>query len=573
MSPTTGHPDGVEVADAVAALEGWRLRPGVAVTPLREGLHLRGRRSAVTLEGSRALPALWQLLAEALQSGDHTALIDHAPAGSPLRAALNTLIGHLRTHDLLVDAAATPAAPWLRATAPQPAAAAAALAGARIRVQAADPASPLARAALRALHRAGSSPCQVTESGAGVLLLALGASGRLQAVAVRATREGGFVTAPGSPEQATADASALAARLGWGTDEARVPPALTALLAGAATQRLLCAVAGLPDPATEGEDHRVLPGRPAVLLAQAGPLRAEYRSWFGSLALDPDRAAPLPPPVTLAQALHRAGALGDDRLGVLAAAEPGELPQLPVALVSCPAPAGVPPEGVLLAAGARTDLARLDALCAAAELRLGGGAADRPPRVAVGATPEHAWGRALRAAVRSGTGAANRRPASPWSEHPQARHWWRTLGELHLAKPWVAVSCLAPGVHRAVVRVAGQPVGRAVEATAGDAVALAALGAVARAVAGRPAAWSFPSGALAPLAAAGVEPASWEDEGSTTGWLAGLATREPALHLALRRLTGLHAVPLAPDVTDTSPLAAALHACGFTVLAPAGGSR
>ncbi|CAM5296001.1 Putative thiopeptide-lantipeptide biosynthesis related protein OS=Streptomyces glaucescens OX=1907 GN=SGLAU_00745 PE=4 SV=1 [Streptomyces glaucescens] len=43
-----------------------RLRPGVAVTPLVAGLHLRGRGAGVTLEGSRALPLLWKLLSARL---------------------------------------------------------------------------------------------------------------------------------------------------------------------------------------------------------------------------------------------------------------------------------------------------------------------------------------------------------------------------------------------------------------------------------------------------------------------------------------------------------------------------
>jgi hypothetical protein len=38
--------------DDVAALSGWELRPGIGVGAFREGIHLRGRRSSVTLEGS-----------------------------------------------------------------------------------------------------------------------------------------------------------------------------------------------------------------------------------------------------------------------------------------------------------------------------------------------------------------------------------------------------------------------------------------------------------------------------------------------------------------------------------------
>ncbi|MEU3727291.1 hypothetical protein AB0E73_31965, partial [Streptomyces sp. NPDC031705] len=91
-----------------------RLRPGVAVTPLRGGLHLRGRAGSVTLEGSAALPALWQWLERPLREGRLEDLLDTAEAGPALRAAVETLLGQLDAHGLLVaepagQAAADPA--------------------------------------------------------------------------------------------------------------------------------------------------------------------------------------------------------------------------------------------------------------------------------------------------------------------------------------------------------------------------------------------------------------------------------------------------------------------------------
>ncbi|MFF7636372.1 hypothetical protein ACFZB9_24970 [Kitasatospora sp. NPDC008050] len=577
-------------ADSVATLTAHQLRPGLAVTPLRDGLHLRGWRSSVTLEGSRALPALWQLLAQALHTGDHAALTERAPVGSPLRTALNTLIGHLHTHDLLVARSDT-ASPWLRAAAADPAAAAAAIAAARPRVLAADPAGPIAQAAARALRRAGAEPT-VAAGPAGLLLLAQGPAGPT-AIAALVTADGGFVTAPGSPEQAAADATALTTRLDLAADDTPstpiTPPAPTTLgtfgtlVAAAAAQRLLCAVAGLPDPAHEGEDERVLPDRPAVLVADARPPRADYRTWLGPRLLDPERTTPLPAPDTLREALRRAAALGDERVGPLPPALPGALPQLPVALVAC-----AQPEGTLLAAGARTDLARLDAVCRAAELRL----SDGESQVTVGATADHAWSRALRrAATRHAAGA---RPGEPlpeesWAAHPQARHWWRTLSERIGIQAELTMRQLGTGGHSATVRAAGRPLGRAIEATPGDAATFAALGALAHIVSEgldlTISHFSLPSGASAPLAVAGLEPAGWEDEGWTTGWLAGLAAREATLRAHLR--TELHRAS-APDPApwtpwtpwtpaDTEPAAqallAALHSCGFTVLRTPGAAR
>ncbi|PYC79473.1 hypothetical protein C7C46_13990 [Streptomyces tateyamensis] len=547
------------VSDALDGLARARLRPGVGVTPLRAGLHLRGWRSSVTLEGSPALPALWQLLAEVLAGGDHAALTDRAPVGSPLRAALNTLVGHLREHDLLTGPAEDAPA-WLRVGAADPVAAAADLAAARPQLRTTDPASPLARAAAQALVRAGAAPATVAAPTADGLVLLTAGPGSATAVGVAATPAGGFVTAPGTPAQVAADAEALAARLGLvptAADEASpTPAALTALLAGAAAHRLLCALTGLPDPATEGEDHHVLAGLPAVLVVDAAPLRSSWRSWPAPRLPGPDTSAPLDPPDTLARALHRLAALTDGRVGVLPAPEPGTLSQLPVARARCPVPGGT-----LLAAAVRTDLARLDALCRGAELRLD----TAESTTAVGATPDHALGRALRRAATAVAAGGTPLPVRSWAGHPQAEHWWRTL-TAELGRPAeLGVTRLAPGGHTATVRVPGRPPVTAVEATAGDAVAFAALGAVAQAVSAELTFrhLSLPSGAGAALVAAGLELTAWEDEGWTTGWLTGIAAREPALLAGLCELTGLTVRP-----ADPAPaLAEALRACGFTVLA------
>ncbi|MFF4370651.1 hypothetical protein [Streptomyces sp. NPDC001594] len=519
-----------------------RLRPGVAVTPLRAGLHLRGRGGSVTLEGSDALPALWKLLEGPLREGGLEALLDGIEPGSALRRALDTLLGQLTEHGLLTtgDAAPGPVGQWLAEGTGRPAAPAAALAAARAEVLAGDPDAPLARAAGRALADGGLPVAYTADPdlpGDRVLLRVHGA-GPHRAVAAGRCGAGGYATAPGSPAQARADARALEARLGPAGEAG--PAAFPPLLAGAAAHRLLCAAAGLADPAAEGGDERLLAGLPAVLLADARPLRADYRTWLGPERLDPDRRTGLAPARTLREALRRLDALGDGRCGALPGPEPAELGQLPVPLAACAVP-----RGRLTGGGPRLDLARLELFCRLAELALGEG------EFTVGANPGHARGRALRAAAARRTGGAVV-PEEAWSAHPQARHWWTTLTarlgvparlELVRAAPAEEVyHALIHGPLPSTPRPAEALIGQAVEATPGDAVAFAALSAAATATAdpgGSGAPRVPPSGgAVAPLAVAGARIAAWEDTGWTNGWMADVAAREERLQAALHRLTG-----------------------------------
>lgn len=601
-----------------------RLRPGLAVTPLRHGLHLRGRDASVTLEGSRALPALWELLRERLgeedehrpgvrgyvEAGPGTPRLD--PADPRVESALDALTAQLRAHDLLTEypAGGPEPAAWLGACAPRPGPAAAALAAARPVVAAADPEGPLARALISALDRAGTLPRPYRDTGLAADRVVAVAGTPPVAVAVARTAEGGFVTAPTEPERARTDAESIAVRLDRDTASAPAgasaegaegttdrmtgasAAAVTALLAGAAAQRLLCAAAGLPDPAGQEEDPRLLPGRPAVLVALARAPHASYRPWVTGPA---GPASPAPAPAgDLSESLRRIGALTDPYLGVLDAPRPNDLPQLPAALATCASVAGP-----LVAGAPRTDLARLTAACRAAELHLGEGT--KGP-VSVGAGSEHALGRALRRAVLATTGSSGTGHAlgeEEWREHPQARHWWTVLTR-HLELPMrMTVHRLAS--EQAYLAVVRDPAGRtgtagaaarAVEATPADAAALAALGAVTRAMAAdhgpAGAVHAAFSGAEAPLAVAGAEPAAWTDEGWTDRWLTGIARREPELCTALSRLTGLRPEPWRPGGADPAgtgptgsagsagsagPVLAALYACGFTVLTGQGGAR
>ncbi|MGW3149198.1 MULTISPECIES: hypothetical protein [Streptomyces] len=647
-----------------------RLRPGVAVTPLLTGLHLRGRGVAVTLEGSRALPALWQLLADRLSPdrtvrGDGDAPADarvdgdtrtgaladaggpadacshydarseadarpqdeagaraeaRAPAGTGARdgagataavsgraearvqAALATLAARLREHDLVVehpDGAELP--PWPGSSAAHPAEAVDAIRTARPVVATPHPEGPLAVSLVRALRSAGANP-RVTADGslpAGRAVATAEAPSGAVALAVSCDADGGFVTEPGSPNRVRADADALATRLGTGTPASALgmvgglSPTHVALLAGAAAGRLLAAVMGLPDPAVhEDASGTATAGHPAVLIARAEPPEATYHPWAAA-PRGARQGTDAPPAADLGEALRRVTALGDPRLGVLAAPMPGDLPQLPASLTSCRTP-----QGLLVAGAVRADLARLEAACRAAELAL----ADGSSTPVVGADPDHAHGRALRRAVldHPGPGAtptaseaepvavgarADDIEADIWRTHPQARHWWTVLTERMGRSTDLSVRQLdSEEAYAAVVRVGSASTGtgaapvtvsRAVEATAADAVALAALDAVTRVMAAQHvpdrARHTAFSGAAAPLAVAGVEPADWVDEGWTDAWLAGIAAREPALRAALRRLTGLRPAPWRgtghPQLTD------ALRACGFTVLNGPGGPR
>ncbi|MFF3997078.1 hypothetical protein ACFYX8_27735 [Streptomyces cyaneofuscatus] len=612
--------------DALDSLGRWTLRPGVSVTVLPHGVHLRGWITSVTLEGGAGLPMLWGRLAEALAGDGGAELARAAVAGSPLRAALVTVIGQLHDHDLLVERPAgekgdaagengDAAGQWLGAVADRPEEAAAALIRSRVQVLAARPDGPLVRAAARALDRAGvrAATAEAADLPDGQVLLVAAEPGEPspfaaeqdaeeRAVVVGLRPGAGFVTPVGSARQARADADGLADRLrrreALGGAE---HPGLRALLASSAAQRLICAVAGLRDPSAEAGDARLIPGLPAALVAEREPLRGEYRTWVGPVLVDADRVRPRADVRTLTEALARIPVLTDRLAGVLDEPDPGALPQLPAALVR----SSVAGE-ILVSGSARADLARLEAVCRAAELLLGKGESGLEGEAGpvVGAGAVHARGRALRRA-----GAVQRRdtrsgdtagpfgvPARvPWSpepgRHPQALHWWSVLVRRLGVDADVAVSRLDAGggaVFHAEVQVQVQVQGRtatggvlgtAVEASADDAVAFAALSAVVevQAAADAPHARHLvtPSGAVASLARPEAT-APWENAGWTTAWLAESAAREPELQEALAALTGWFPQPWEPPAdadADVRALWSALRQCGFSVLSARPGHR
>ncbi|MFJ9977444.1 hypothetical protein [Streptomyces cyaneofuscatus] len=612
--------------DALDSLGRWTLRPGVSVTVLPHGVHLRGWITSVTLEGGAGLPVLWGRLAEALAGEGGAELARAAVAGSPLRAALVTVIGQLHDHDLLVERPAgekgdaagengDAVGQWLGAVADRPEEAAAALIRSRVRVLAARPDGPLARAAARALDRAGvrAATAEASDLPDGQVLLVAGPAepspfaaeqdAEERSVVVGLRPGVGFVTPVGSVGQARADADGLADRLrrreALGGAE---HPGLPALLASSAAQRLVCAVAGLRDPSAEAGDARLIPGLPAALVAEREPLRGEYRTWAGPVLVDADRVRPRADVRALTEALARIPVLTDRLAGVLDEPDPGALPQLPAALVL----SSVAGE-VLVSGSARADLARLEAVCRAAELLLqkGESGLEGEGGPVVGAGAVHARGRALRrAGAEAGTAVQQRDTRSggtagpfggaavPWSpepgRHPQALHWWSVLVRRLGVDADVAVSRLDAGgggaVFHAEVQVQGRTatggvLGAAVEASADDAVAFAALSAVVevQAAADAPHARHLvtPSGAVASLARPEAT-APWEDAGWTTAWLAESAAREPELQEGLAALTGWFPQPWEPPAdahADVRALWSALRQCGFSVLSARPGHR
>ncbi|MCD9901227.1 hypothetical protein LUR56_17235 [Streptomyces sp. MT29] len=228
----------------------------------------------------------------------------------------------------------------------------------------------------------------------------------------------GFVTPVGSARQARADADGLADRVRrWEALRGAEHPGLPALLASSEAQRLICAVAGLRDPSAEAGDARLVPGLPAALVAEREPLRGEYRTWAGPVLVDADRVRQRADVRTLTEALARIPVL-TDRLAVSwTEPDPGALPQLPAALVR----SSVAGE-ILVSGSARADLARLEAVCRAAEHLLGKGESglegEGGPVVGAGACT-----RAVRALRRAGAGAAVQQQDTRSRRHRRSVRW------------------------------------------------------------------------------------------------------------------------------------------------------
>jgi hypothetical protein len=476
-----------------------RLRPVVHASPTATGVLVRGWRSSFAVEGG-GVATLWDRVATALATGvPADALPDTGPVGA--------LVAQLRAHDMLVPIPTSwdgPPPPedvlaWLESVAADPARAWRRLSAEPVAVRGSG---LLAAAAVRALRNVGIGVEASIRAGNGVLVSAGGF-----AVAAGCGDRTGFAVAPGGEGAVVADAADVARRLGIVGEPAEV---LAALVGSAAAHRLVCAVAGLPDPS--GGPER--PGReskgPAVFVADLDPLRAEYHPWFSSHR----------------ESVGGLDALCDARLGDLAPVEPDDLPQLPVPVARC---------GAAIGAGVDPGRARVAAVAAAVA----------GPGVVAGMTDE-AEGLALRSAVHA-LGGGTPLPAASWSGDPAARRWWKTVTLRFGVPATMTVSERAHGVVHAVVRDDAGVLGWAVESTPGAAAAWAAASAAAGCQVGvRPGPPLTGSGATTPQAP------PWPADDFR--WPA--PTDEAAFRAAARAAL--------PDLPTPTPLSAAAHAAGIT---------
>ncbi len=415
-----------------------RLRPVVHATPTADGLHLRGWSSSCTIKGGAGLWKVWQRLAPQLVSGIPSAELGVPDGTAPaVRAAVELILEQLREHDMLVsmpaewDGPSAEVAEWLESVAPDPVDAWTRLRSAVVTISGSE---PLAGAATRAARAVGLTVAHGAGDGGE---LAVSADGFL--VLAGCGADVGYVLPidEGFASFNTEITMHIAARLGLTGESTEV---LAALIGSAAVHRLVCALAGFPDPAAE------LAETPMALVARSNPLRAGYH---------PLLTGPLP-----ADPWHALDAITDPELGLVDTPAFGTLPQIPAKLAL---------SGDALGIGTTADDARLNAALNALE--------------SDGIDQLHARGTALRRAARPLIG--HPVPEHEWTADRAARKWWRSLTERFAIPAELELQQLAPGAYKAEIRTGHQLRAWAVEATPADAVALAALAATGLAQAGR----------------------------------------------------------------------------------------
>ncbi|WP_436533332.1 hypothetical protein [Actinoplanes sp. HUAS TT8] len=529
-----------------------RLRHAVQASPTAAGLHVRGWMNAFTADGGADLWRLWQRLEPALRSGIAVDRLDRLTTRPRTRVVLRALIDALREHDMTLDLqpalayAHQPAPPavaaWLEQLTADPAAAWHRLAGRTVTVTGTG---PVADAAVAALTATGL-PVTVRPDTEDTRMVGVTA-GRHVTVVAGLGDGAGFVTEPTPVADAAQLAARIAGRLKLITAR-RVPAGpMPAILGAAAAHRLICHSAGLNDPARSRTSPDETGPDPwsMVLVARSEPLTTGFHPWLAGGGV-PAGAAD-----TLEDALHRLDALCDPELGMLPAAETGTLPQVPMSLARSGAEVGL---GVTLGA------ARLDATLRAAERRLDPSGTGR---LAVGADTTQAEGILLRRELLDRTPAGPARNDPSWETHPTARRWLRTVRDRFGVDVECVVAPIVPGVWTATVTDRRDVLGRAVEATPGDAAAFALLHAVAAAQT------DLPSAATGPLTCCGaVAPAR---PFADADWMSGPWTwpgtrpAERELQRALRRLIAPERHPRPVTRRHAGDLGDALHAAGFVI--------
>ncbi|RDI26476.1 hypothetical protein DFR72_107117 [Lentzea flaviverrucosa] len=481
-----------------------RLRPVVQATQTSDGLHLRGWASSCTLSGGSGLWKVWQRLAPQLESGLPRASLEVPEGTAPaVRAAVTLILEQLWEHDMLVempswgaDVPAPEVAAWLESAAAEPVEAWRRLRGAVVVVAGHG---ALEDAAVRAAEAVGLA---VERSKAGDRELVVSA-GDLVVVAGCGTDVGYVLppTAEGFLSVNTEVTMRTAARLGV-TGEP--PEVLAALIGSSAVHRVVCALAGLPDPASELATGTY----PMALVAHADPLSATYHPLLqGAPPSDPWRALE---------------ALTDHELGPVDTPVFGPLPQVPANLAT---------SGDALGIGTTADSARLNAALNA--LKSDG---------VIGIDETHARGAALRLAARHHRGEPA--DAHEWTSDPTAHRWWKALTSRFGIPAVVRTERLAPGIHKAEISNGQRVLAWAVEATAADAVAFAALAATGYAQAGR-------TGTAHLNGAAPLKPADHPDWVTRQWhWPADVRDREERLQQAIAMLPGvrIRALRLDPEL-------------------------
>ncbi|PWK88359.1 hypothetical protein C8D88_103555 [Lentzea atacamensis] len=412
-----------------------RLRPVVHATPAPHGLHLRGWASSCTITGGAGLWQVWQRLAPQLSAGIPVAELGVPDGTAPaVRAAVELILEQLREHDMLVQVPAWSAdgpppavAEWLESVAADPVGA-----WRRLRPVTISGSGPLVEAAARAADAVG---LKITRGDGNTDELVVSAGDLV--VLAGCGADVGYVLPIGTDFTSfnTEVTTRITTRLGVTGAPAEV---LAALIGSASVHRLICALAGLPDPADTTF--------PTALVARINPLRAAYHPLSTALPeADPWRVL---------------DALTDPELGEADTPVFGALPQVPANLALC---------GHALGIGTTADAARLNAVLNALK--------------ADGLDSLHARGTALRRAARPLTGKPV--PAAGWTANPTAHRWWKALTVRFAVPASLQVEQLAQGAYKAEIRDHTQVLSWAVEATAQDAVAFAALAATGHAQAGR----------------------------------------------------------------------------------------
>ena len=520
MTAVSGEPEAVAIDPAGPIC---RLRPSVRVSRTPHGIYVRGWTTACTINGGADVWRLWQRLEPLLRHGVVADRLGTSATRPATRRAVAKLVHALVEHDMTL---AAPIRWWYSAALRPPPGTVAWL-----DQISADPAATW--------RRMSAAPVVVTGTGAvadaaeaAVAAVGLPVSrqertaGRPSADPPRATAEPHTTVAVGAGEHRGFVAEPMPAAAPDGRESAgRIADRLgiirrrrgdrTARGAGGRRRR------GAADPSGRRAERPV----PSV---RGSPCRtARRRLVADGSGRHRTAAARRVPPVGVGESgagvpgrrLRRrpaaVDALCDVELGALPPPDSELLPQLPVALATCTA-TGQPVLGI----GTTTDAARMDAVLRTAERLLEPGSVGR---LAVGADRRHADGILLRRVAYELAGAATGADGDHgWRADPTARRWWTALTVRFGVPARCTVVRLGAGAFAATVHGSGTVLGWSVEASPGDAAALAAF----QATAAEQARLAGMPGADGPMTTCGATPVPPAPPGAAGFWTTGAVRRQ-----------------------------------------------